>query len=163
MHVMRGLSLISEFPLVQRCSDCPHMFRSPKSWVALTAIATTAFGLGAVVLWSGATESYKNFPAFSSIDRGFPPLCTMRVCALPGVLLAISGLRVFAQESVDSYLAAEAPIAKAGLLANIGPSGSKSSGAASGIVIASPNTVNPNYLYSWVRDSSLTFQCIIDQ
>jgi len=87
----------------------------------------------------------------------------MRWCALPSVLLAISGLRVFVQANVDSYLAAEAPITKAGLLANIGPSGSKSAGAASGIVIASPNAVNPNYLYTWVRDSSLTFQCIVEQ
>jgi hypothetical protein len=33
--------------------------------------------------------------------------------------------------------------------ANIGPSGSKASGAKAGIVIASPSTVNPNYLYTW--------------
>ena len=32
-----------------------------------------------------------------------------------------------------------------------------------GIVIASPNTVNPDYLYSWVRDSSLVFKVIADQ
>jgi glucoamylase len=30
-------------------------------------------------------------------------------------------------------------------------------------VIASPNTVNPNYLYTWVRDSSLVFKVITDQ
>jgi glucoamylase len=30
-------------------------------------------------------------------------------------------------------------------------------------VIASPNTVNPNYLYTWVRDSSLVFKVIADQ
>ncbi|KAF8798899.1 glycoside hydrolase family 15 protein [Phlegmacium glaucopus] len=71
---------------------------------------------------------------------------------------------VFAQSStVDQYLATESPIAKAGLLANIGPSGSKSSGAAAGVVIASPSTTNPNYLFSWTRDSSLVFKTIIDQ
>ena len=32
-----------------------------------------------------------------------------------------------------------------------------------GLVIASPNTVNPNYLYTWVRDSSLVFKTVIDQ
>ena len=32
-----------------------------------------------------------------------------------------------------------------------------------GIVIASPNKVNPDYLYTWVRDSSLVFKVIIDQ
>jgi glucoamylase len=33
----------------------------------------------------------------------------------------------------------------------------------SGIVIASPNTKNPDYLYTWVRDSSLVFKVIVDQ
>ena len=32
-----------------------------------------------------------------------------------------------------------------------------------GIVIASPNKVNPDYLYTWVRDSSLVFKVITDQ
>ena len=37
---------------------------------------------------------------------------------------------VIAQSStVDSYIATESPLAKAGLIANIGPSGAKSSGA----------------------------------
>ncbi|KAF8893880.1 glucoamylase [Infundibulicybe gibba] len=70
----------------------------------------------------------------------------------------------WAQSStVDSYLASESPIAKANLLANIGPSGSKSQGARAGVVIASPSTTNPNYLFTWTRDSSLVFQAIIDQ
>ncbi|KAF8133705.1 glycoside hydrolase family 15 protein [Boletus edulis] len=64
---------------------------------------------------------------------------------------------------VDTYIATELPIAKAGLLANIGSSGSLSSGAYPGIVIASPSTTNPNYLYTWVRDSSLVFKTLIDQ
>lgn len=51
----------------------------------------------------------------------------MRLIALTALVsLACS---VFAQTTVDSYIASESPIAKAGLLANIGPSGSKSSGA----------------------------------
>ncbi|TCD70790.1 hypothetical protein EIP91_001821 [Steccherinum ochraceum] len=66
-------------------------------------------------------------------------------------------------KSVDSYVSSEGPAAKAGLLANIGPSGSKASGAKAGVVIASPSTSNPNYLYTWVRDSSLVFKTIIDQ
>ncbi|KAJ6452536.1 glucoamylase [Mycena vitilis] len=70
---------------------------------------------------------------------------------------------VFAQTSVDSYIASESPIAKAGMLANIGASGAKSQGAKSGIVIASPSTVNPDYVFTWVRDSSLVFKVIIDQ
>ena len=30
-------------------------------------------------------------------------------------------------------------------------------------MIASPSTSNPNYLYTWVRDSSLVFKVLIDQ
>ncbi|KAL6308371.1 glucoamylase [Sparassis latifolia] len=66
-------------------------------------------------------------------------------------------------QSVSSYISTESPIAKAGVLANIGPDGSLSSGAYPGIVIASPSTENPDYLYTWTRDSSLTFQVLIDQ
>jgi glucoamylase len=98
-------------------------------------------------------------------------LCAIGFCAA-----------VFSQSTVvDQYVATESPIAKAGLLANIGPSGSKSSGAAvrilrndymllyadvvlkAGVVIASPSTTNPDYLFTWVRDSSLVFKVIIDQ
>ncbi|KAJ4483734.1 glucoamylase [Lentinula aciculospora] len=77
-------------------------------------------------------------------------------------LLAVHS--AWAQSStVDAYISTESPLAKAGLLANIGPSGSKSSGALSGIVIASPSNVNPDYLYTWTRDSALVYQTIIDQ
>ncbi|ESK93679.1 glucoamylase [Moniliophthora roreri MCA 2997] len=79
-------------------------------------------------------------------------------------LLAIATSKVWAQSgTVESFIAFESPIAKAGLLANIGPSGSKSSGAKSGVVIASPSKQDPDYVYTWVRDSSLVFQWIIDQ
>ncbi|KAA1469668.1 glucoamylase [Dentipellis sp. KUC8613] len=71
--------------------------------------------------------------------------------------------QVLAQTSVDSYVATESPIAKAGLLANIGPDGSKSQGAKSGVVIASPSQTNPDYFYTWTRDSSLVFKAITDQ
>ncbi|KAI0675576.1 glucoamylase [Trametes maxima] len=82
------------------------------------------------------------------------------------LLTSIVGLAVgaFAQSSAaDAYVASESPIAKAGVLANIGPSGSKSHGAKAGVVIASPSTSNPNYLYTWTRDSSLVFKALIDQ
>ncbi|KAK0504250.1 glycoside hydrolase family 15 protein [Armillaria luteobubalina] len=71
---------------------------------------------------------------------------------------------VWAQSSiVDSYITSESPIAKAGVLANIGPNGSKSAGAKAGVVIASPSTTDPDYLYTWTRDSSLVFKALIDQ
>ncbi|TFK40744.1 glucoamylase [Crucibulum laeve] len=81
-------------------------------------------------------------------------------------LFSVLGLCVtaFSQSAtVDQYVTTESPIAKAGLLANIGPKGAKSSGAKAGVVIASPSTTNPNYLFTWTRDSSLVFKTIIDQ
>ncbi|KAH0585949.1 hypothetical protein H2248_007235 [Termitomyces sp. 'cryptogamus'] len=64
---------------------------------------------------------------------------------------------------VEEYIAKEGPIAKAGVLANIGAEGSRSSGAKTGVVIASPSVEDPDYLYTWIRDSSLVFKCLIDQ
>ncbi|KAF8325181.1 glucoamylase [Cantharellus anzutake] len=63
-----------------------------------------------------------------------------------------------ATRDVPSYISTEAPLAKAGLLANIGTNGAKP-----GIVIASPSTSDPNYLYTWTRDSSLVFKLLIDE
>ncbi|PSR78190.1 hypothetical protein PHLCEN_2v7522 [Hermanssonia centrifuga] len=85
----------------------------------------------------------------------------MRSCIL--LSLGLLGSALAQTTSVDTYVATESPIAKAGLLANIGPNGSKSSGAKAGVVIASPSTSNPNYLYTWVRDSSLVFKVLVDQ
>ncbi|KAG6866205.1 hypothetical protein C0991_007230 [Blastosporella zonata] len=70
---------------------------------------------------------------------------------------------VHESSTVNAYFASESPIAKTNLLANIGASGSKSQGAYPGIVIASPSTTSPDYLYTWTRDSALVFQTIIDQ
>lgn len=67
------------------------------------------------------------------------------------------------QSSLDTYITTETPIAKAGLLANIGADGSKDQGAKSGVVIASPSTSNPDYVYAWTRDSSLVFKLLVDQ
>lgn len=80
---------------------------------------------------------------------------------LLSVLLSVSA--ALAQTSVDSYLAIESPIAKTGLIANIGPSGSKSQGAKAGVVIASPSSSNPDYLFQWTRDSALVFAAIVNQ
>ncbi|KIY48876.1 glucoamylase [Fistulina hepatica ATCC 64428] len=85
----------------------------------------------------------------------------LRLLALSCFLLLHS---IWAQSAtIDEYIATESPIAKAGLLANIGPDGSLSSGAKSGVVIASPSSSDPDYLYTWTRDSSLVFKWIIDQ
>ncbi|KAJ8518386.1 hypothetical protein ONZ45_g4517 [Pleurotus djamor] len=73
------------------------------------------------------------------------------------------GLGVRRKQLVAAYIAKEAPIAKAGILANIGPHGSKSGGAKPGIVIASPSTKDPDYLYTWTRDAALVLKLLVDE
>lgn len=48
------------------------------------------------------------------------------------------------KRSVDSFIATESPIALRNLLCNIGADGCAVSGAASGVVIASPSKDNPD-------------------
>lgn len=48
------------------------------------------------------------------------------------------------KRSVDSFVATESPIALSKLLCNIGSSGCAASGAASGVVVASPSKSNPD-------------------
>ncbi|KAI0090795.1 Six-hairpin glycosidase-like protein [Irpex rosettiformis] len=78
---------------------------------------------------------------------------------------AYLGAALFASSSstVDSYIANQSPIAKRKLLDNIGPSGSTCHGAKAGVVIASPRTYDPDYVYTWTRDSALVFKALIDQ
>lgn len=64
--------------------------------------------------------------------------------------------------SLSTWMAAESPIALQGVLNNIGSTGAWSAGAKAGIVIASPSQNNPDYLYTWTRDSALTFKMIVD-
>ncbi|KAI9643051.1 hypothetical protein NHQ30_008786 [Ciborinia camelliae] len=64
--------------------------------------------------------------------------------------------------TLDNYLKTQGPISLQGILNNIGPDGSKAPGASAGIVVASPSTSDPDYFYSWTRDSALTFKYLID-
>lgn len=66
--------------------------------------------------------------------------------------------------SLSDFIAQERPIALEGALSNIG--GLNSSwveGASPGVIVASPSTVNPNYFYTWTRDSALTYMMLIDE
>ncbi|KAH8825016.1 glucoamylase [Flagelloscypha sp. PMI_526] len=105
------------------------------------------------IAWSASWTTNLTLPSI--------PLSKMRLQAAFVSLLPFVA-SVFSQ-NLDDYIAKERPAAKAGLLANIGPDGAKASGAAPGIVIASPSTENPNYLFTWVRDSSLVFKHLIDE
>lgn len=85
---------------------------------------------------------------------------------LSTLLLAAGAPNVLAASSntaLSSWLATETPIAQSGVLNNIGSAGSKVPGANEGIVVASPSTSNPNYYYTWTRDSALTFKCLVDR
>ncbi|KAF2157315.1 carbohydrate-binding module family 20 protein [Myriangium duriaei CBS 260.36] len=64
---------------------------------------------------------------------------------------------------LSTWLSTENSIALQGVLNNIGSSGSKAQGAGPGVVVASPSKSNPNYFYTWTRDSALTFKALVDQ
>ncbi|KAH9986648.1 Six-hairpin glycosidase-like protein [Russula vinacea] len=115
-------------------------------------------------MWAIAT--YNDAPQLASLPRfsHTPPdsqtISLQTHLLVAPIVFGFVGTSISPPSNASSYFSTESPIAKAGLLANIGPNGAKSSGAKAGIVIASPNTVNPNYLYTWVRDSSLVFKVI---
>ena len=52
------------------------------------------------------------------------------------------------QSDVGAFIEKQTPIAKQGVLNNIGPNGSLVEGAAAGIVVASPSKSNPDCSYN---------------
>ncbi|KAJ5909237.1 hypothetical protein N7495_001919 [Penicillium taxi] len=64
--------------------------------------------------------------------------------------------------SLSSWLATNTDIARKSILDNIGSSGVYAKTADSGIVIASPSTSEPDYYYTWTRDSALTMKLLTD-
>jgi len=113
------------------------------------------------------------YPIVQRIQKTTLP--SMRSILLTG--FAFSTAIFFQNNAVDQFVATQYPISKAGVLANIGPSGSKSSSAKvrfcftptllvfkwiqAGVVIASPSISDPDYLYTWARDSALVYKTII--
>lgn len=68
------------------------------------------------------------------------------------------------QDDLESFIESQRNISLAGALRNIGGlNNSDVKGADSGIVVASPSTVNPDYFYTWTRDSALTYLMIVDE
>ncbi|KAJ5212773.1 uncharacterized protein N7498_004419 [Penicillium cinerascens] len=86
------------------------------------------------------------------------------LCALTlgQAVLAAPHLEARATGSLDTWLASETSVARQGILHNIGASGVYAASAKPGIVIASPSTDNPDYYYTWTRDSALTLKVVID-
>ncbi|GAA5937228.1 uncharacterized protein JCM15063_002845 [Sporobolomyces koalae] len=60
--------------------------------------------------------------------------------------------------SLDSYIASESTIAYNNAFANIG----SRAGAKPGIIVASPSTTDPDYVYTWTRDSALTTHGLLE-
>lgn len=73
-------------------------------------------------------------PALQAVKWG-----TMHFLKLGVSLLGVASAVQSQSSSADAYAASEGPIAKAGVLANIGPSGAKCQGAKAGVVVASPS------------------------
>ncbi|KAG4029361.1 hypothetical protein MFRU_016g01150 [Monilinia fructicola] len=106
--------------------------------------------------------------AVQPIMHTFTPLLLVGSLALQTILAFPGPSRVeernaeILRRSVDSFIATESPIALRNLLCNIGSDGACVPGAASGTVIASPDKVNPDYFYTWTRDSALVFKALVD-
>ncbi|EEA23076.1 glycoside hydrolase 15 protein [Talaromyces marneffei ATCC 18224] len=95
----------------------------------------------------------------------FSRLSSSVLCALAALghnALAAPQFSPRATVGLDAWLASETTFSLNGILANIGSSGAYSASAKPGVVIASPSTNNPNYYYTWTRDSALTLKVLID-
>ncbi|PLB36754.1 putative glucan 1,4-alpha-glucosidase [Aspergillus candidus] len=66
------------------------------------------------------------------------------------------------QSSLNTWISSEVRYARQAILNNIGSSGVWVPGARTGVVVASPSTDNPNYFYTWTRDSSLVLKTLVD-
>ncbi|KAG5943996.1 hypothetical protein E4U53_006970 [Claviceps sorghi] len=75
---------------------------------------------------------------------------------------ASAGLVRGRSDGIGDFIAAQSEISLRGVLANIGPHGSKAAGAAPGVVVASPSKKDPDYFYTWTRDAALTFKVLIE-
>ncbi|CAJ2511113.1 Uu.00g067380.m01.CDS01 [Anthostomella pinea] len=112
--------------------------------------------------------SSNNSQLIQPIMQGFTSLLLLGSYAFQTILGRPEASRLQSKgalfkRDVDSFIATEEPIALAQLLCNIGADGCHAAGAASGAVIASPSTADPDYFYIWTRDSALVFKAIVDR
>jgi glucoamylase len=86
------------------------------------------------------------------------------ILSIAGVAAASPFLQPRQSESLEDFIARERNVSLPATLKNIGGlNGSDVSGADPGIVVASPSTVNPDYFYTWTRDSALTYIMLTDE
>lgn len=67
------------------------------------------------------------------------------------------------QSSLDDFIRSERAVALQGVRNNIGGGGSLVPGADPRIVVASPSRENPDYFFTWTRDSALTLIMLVDE
>ncbi|XEV07362.1 hypothetical protein FSHL1_012649 [Fusarium sambucinum] len=65
--------------------------------------------------------------------------------------------------SLERFIDKQADISIKGVLANIGADGKRAQGAAPGAVVASPSKEDPDYWYTWTRDSALTYKVLVER
>ncbi|OAR02060.1 hypothetical protein LLEC1_06362 [Akanthomyces lecanii] len=104
--------------------------------------------------WSNSSVSYLQ-PTMHGLGSVLllGTLAAQKVLGLPG-----TSAQHLHRRTVDSYVSSEGPIALQKLLCNIGSDGCEAQSAAPGAVVASPSTSNPDYWYTWTRDSALVFK-----
>ncbi|GFF25184.1 glucoamylase [Aspergillus udagawae] len=94
---------------------------------------------------------------FSSISVG--------IASVLGHLATASPANELAERSsaaANSYLVKEGLFSYESILKALGNTGSNAPGTAAGLLIASPNTENPDYFFTWTRDAALTFKGLVD-
>jgi glucoamylase len=68
------------------------------------------------------------------------------------------------RSTLDDFIRSERRIALQGTINNIGGTGSLLvPGADPGIVVASPSRVNPDYFFTWTRDSALVLTMLVHE
>ncbi|KAI5481605.1 glucoamylase/glucan 1,4-alpha-glucosidase-like protein [Pseudohyphozyma bogoriensis] len=90
--------------------------------------------------------------------------------SVPTVTIPLSSLWTFRAPSVlresdlDVWIREQDARSLQGVLANVGPTGEYSGpeGAKKGIVVASPTTTDPNYVYTWTRDAALVTKALLE-
>ncbi|CAH0021275.1 unnamed protein product [Clonostachys rhizophaga] len=70
---------------------------------------------------------------------------------------------LYTRATLEEFIASQSQVSITGVLANIGPDGSKAQGVSAGLVVASPSRSNPDYWYTWTRDSALTFKALVER
>ncbi|CAI4214426.1 unnamed protein product [Parascedosporium putredinis] len=89
--------------------------------------------------------------------------------AFTSAALVLSALRgaiacpVSTNPVIDAFVTSESAISMTKLLCNIGGGGCEAAGIPAGVVVASPSKTDPDYWYTWTRDSALVFKTVIEE